>query len=108
MRDCHHVEDMIYINFQIHFEQQPDYGREYFMGDAKQMIQCINQIIDETNQKLDDELIDELKEKYKNYLKFRLHDVDDISDTISDELIEDYKNDPNDYTIKPQKQRKKK
>jgi len=89
VKDCHLVEDEIAKIFKIHFQQEP-YGREYFRGDVKTMIDYINQIIDRMGQRMEDNMIDEIKETYREYLIFNFNNVKNIPGiNLKEENIDD-------------------
>jgi hypothetical protein len=101
VKDCFHAEDQIYKMFLTYFEHKEEYGREYFQtDDVKLMIRYMNHLIDHMKQRLDDDMVEIIKNKYKKWLKFKVYEYDDISDDFSNELVEDYADDKTDYTIK--------
>jgi hypothetical protein len=100
VKDCFFVEDEIYKLFLKSFVQADTYGREYFeCNNVNNMIKYINILIDHMNQRLDDNMITLVKKCYKNWLKFKIYDTDDIPINFSNELIQDYMDDKIDYTL---------
>jgi len=87
VKDCHSVEDEIAKIFKIYFQQQP-HGREYFKGDIKTMIDYINQIIDHMGQRMEDDMLDKIKETYRDYLKFNLDNVENLPDMNLNVLVQ--------------------
>lgn len=92
VKDCYHVETEILNLFKKHFTRKHDIGREYFEGDPKLMINYINQIIDHMDQRLDNTMLDEIKNVYATHLKFAIYDYNKIPDNLSDILLDNYKN----------------
>jgi hypothetical protein len=79
VKDAYHVEcEMIKI-FTNRFTRKLNIGLEYFKGDINELIQCATNVIDHMNQKVDtDDNFRSVRNKYKNYLKFKLDDNDEI------------------------------
>lgn len=107
VKDCHFVEDEIYKLFLKCFTHRTDYGREYFeTDDVNKMIYSLNALIDHMSQRMDDNMVDKIKDHYKNWLKFKVHDYSVLSDNFTNELIEDYSDDKTDYTQKQKREKK--
>src|SRR5579872_5424150 len=90
VKESGYVEDKMEHLFQENYKQSLRYGYEYFeVDDVKKMIKQIDDIINSIDQKVDDDILDELKECYKNHLIIDLQNdkIDDISDDFIDTLI---------------------
>jgi hypothetical protein len=95
VKDCNYVEDEIYNMFFTYFIHHREIGYEFFeTSDVKIMINYMNKLIDHMDQRLDDDVVNKIKKKYKKWLRFKVYDYDDIPDNFSDDLICDYKNLP--------------
>jgi hypothetical protein len=102
VRNCYHVEDEIDKLFKERFTRRLEFGLEYFeTDDVRHMINEIDNLIDRIDQKINNNLVDKLRDVYKNRLKIKI--CDRSSDTYTQELIEDYEDDNNDYMIKKPK-----
>lgn len=89
--DCHHVENEILEMFKQHFKQRSDYGREYFeTDDVRQMIKCIDGLIDHMDQRLPNDMMNSMKSTYKNHLKFTSYDINDMPINLTRILRDSY------------------
>ena len=103
VRNCYYVEDEIDKLFKERFTRRLEFGLEYFeTDDVRHMINEIDDLIDRIDQKNNNNLIDKLRDVYKNRLKIKI--CDKSSDTYTQQLIEDYADDDNDYMIKKKKE----
>lgn len=80
VKNSHHVEKEIKRIFATIFKHEPAYGREYFSGNAKLMKRHIDEILEETEELIEEDLIEEIKEQYKNYLVINFDDDSQFSD----------------------------
>ena len=68
--DCIKVESEIRELFYKNYIQEKKYGNEYFSGDINKMITNIDYLIDSKNQSIDNDIMNEIKCKYRTYLQF--------------------------------------
>jgi hypothetical protein len=101
VKDCYFVEDEIDLMFPKFFKQSKAHGIEFFeTKDVKLMIKCIDKLIDHMNQKLNDDIISIINPIYKGWLNFKIYEPDSIPNKFCEQLINDYKEDTADYTLK--------
>jgi len=90
VKDGYYVEyEMIKI-FKKKFKQKREYGLEFFDGNINKMIECTNNVIEHMNQKIDSNFAD-VRNFYKNYLKFKLTDDDKLNDDLHKFIFENEK-----------------
>jgi hypothetical protein len=75
VKNCHYVENEIERLFKKYFVHEKTCGREYFSGDCKKLIECIEKVIEKTNQHMDDDMIEtRLRAYYKGKFKICIGD----------------------------------
>lgn len=92
VKNCGFVEDEIKRLFGKYFTQELSHGYEYFSGDVKKMIDCIEKIIKASNQEVEDT---DIKTKIRSYYRDRIimavgkHDAyeDPCFDAVDDNNI---------------------
>jgi hypothetical protein len=92
VKDAYHVESEMIKLFKTHFMHEIKYGNEFFGGNINLMIACAEKMIDQMDQKMDNDSDDNfasVRECYKKHLKFNLIDDDDEIDGETKEIIYD-------------------
>ena len=101
VKDCNSVEDEIDLMFPKFFKQSKTHGIEFFeTKDVELMIKCIDKLIDRMDQRLNDDIITIIKPIYEGWLNFKIYNYDTIPNKFCEQLINDYKEDMTDYTLK--------
>jgi len=76
VKDCFYVEDQIYKMFLTCFKHKEEYGKEYFQtDDVKLMIGYMNHLIDHMKQRLDDDMVEIIKNKYKKFMIMTIYQM---------------------------------
>lgn len=95
VKNCGFVEDEIKRLFKKYFISEPTYGREYFSGEVGKMIECIEKIIEASDQEIEDkEVRARIRSYYRNKIIMAIgkHDTFDdpyFDDESMDEIIEE-------------------
>lgn len=75
--ECIQVENEIRDLFNKNYTLM--YGREYFSGDIDKMVTDIDNVIDSKDQPPANDIMDKIKLKYKNHLKFAIINNNDVN-----------------------------
>ena len=84
VQNCRYTEKQMIKAFHKYFEHNEKCGDEYFSGKMSRMIKCIKNIVRKIGQEKesDREYEQNLRDKYKNHLRFRTNEINDITGGI--------------------------
>ncbi len=83
VKDGYHVEyDLLYI-FNKKFKNIEKCGKEYFNGNINEMIEIVKKYVSDTNQVIEENDNNQIRENYKKHLKFKINDKDAIDDYLT-------------------------